>query len=87
MTLHLQFVRGRACLTREDFKTNPVLASVRVIQPGVDILDLFRSGYPFSPLHTHHAGVPSPVATTTGLEPATFGATIRYSSLLNYVAI
>ena len=36
---------------------------------------------------TQHAGVTGPVATTTGLEPATFGATIRYSSLLNYVAI
>ena len=68
-------MRGRACLTREDFETNPVLASVRVIQPGVDILDLFRSGYPFSPLHTHHAGVPDPVAMLTGLEPATSSVT------------
>lgn len=87
VTRHLQFMRGRACITREDFKTNPVLASVCVIQPGVDILDLFRSGYPLSPLHTHHAGVPSPVATPTGLEPALFGVTGRRDTLLHHGAI
>ena len=87
MTRHLQFMRGRACITREDFKTNPVLASVRVIQPGVDILDLFRSGYPFSPLHTQHAGVPGPVAVPTGLEPASSDVTDPRDTLLHHDTI
>lgn len=36
---------------------------------------------------TQHAGVTGPVATSMGLEPTTFGETIRHSTQLNYDAI
>ena len=50
-----------------------------ILQPRVDILDLFRSGYPHFPLHTHHAGVPSPVAMLRGVEPR---STERQSAII-----
>ena len=48
-SLHLQFMRGRACITREDFEINPVLASVRVIQPGMKSNNFKRRAISYPP--------------------------------------